>query len=54
MVAHSNLYLPLLYATFSAIIGTQSVVQAKCLSILLRASLEGEVRRMSKFGIAVD
>jgi len=42
LVAHSNLYLPLLYATFSAIIGTQSVVQAKCLSILLRATANGD------------
>ena len=46
LVAHSNLLLPLMYAVSSAIIGTQSVVQAKCLSILLRASLDGE----SQFG----
>lgn len=49
LVAHSNLYLPLLYATFSAIIGTQSVVQAKCLSILLRASLEGDTQLTNWF-----
>lgn len=41
-IAHSNLILPLLYANYSAILGTQSVVQAKCLSILLRASAKGE------------
>ena len=42
LVPHSNLILPLLYANYSAILGTQSVVQAKCLSILLRASAKGE------------
>ena len=35
-VKHSNVVLPLLFASSSAMIGTQSVVQAKCMSILLR------------------
>jgi hypothetical protein len=42
VIAHSALILPLLYAVMSAIVGTQSVVQAKCLSILLRATMDGE------------
>jgi hypothetical protein len=41
-VKNSNLWLPLLYAITSAVLGTQSVVQAKCLSILLRATLDGD------------
>ncbi len=40
-IAHSNLFLPLLYTSSSAILGTQSVVQAKCLSILLRSTADG-------------
>ena len=48
-VPNSNLYLPLLYAITSAILGTQSVVQAKCLSILLRATLDGDNQLVNWF-----
>lgn len=42
-VAHAKTIKPLLYATTSALVGTQSVLQAKCLSSLLRQTLvDGE------------
>ncbi|GMH54954.1 hypothetical protein TrLO_g10003 [Triparma laevis f. longispina] len=49
LIPNSNLYLPLLYANFSAILGTQSVVQAKCLSILLRATTSGDNQLVNPF-----
>lgn len=39
---YSHLAMPLAYAICSAIIGTQSVIQAKCLSELLTMTFQGE------------
>ncbi|CAN0307719.1 unnamed protein product, partial [Ectocarpus sp. 12 AP-2014] len=39
---HSDLAMPLAYAICSAIVGTQSVVNAKCLSELLTLTFQGE------------
>lgn len=39
---YSDLAMPLAYAICSAIIGTQSVIQAKCLSELLTMTFQGE------------
>ncbi|CAN0285303.1 unnamed protein product, partial [Ectocarpus fasciculatus] len=39
---HSDLVMPLAYAICSAIVGTQSVVNAKCLSELLTLTFQGE------------
>ena len=39
---HSALVVPILYSCVAAMIGTQSVVQAKCLSTLIHASWAGE------------
>lgn len=39
---YSDVITPLAYAVCSAIVGTQSVIQAKCLSELLKMTFEGE------------
>mmetsp|Transcript_4694 Transcript_4694/g.6330 ORF Transcript_4694/g.6330 Transcript_4694/m.6330 type:complete len:406 (+) Transcript_4694:224-1441(+) len=39
-VRHSNRILPTMFAAYSAILGSQSVLLAKCLSILLRAAVD--------------
>lgn len=39
---HSDLAMPLAYAICSAIVGTQSVVNAKCLSELLSLTFQGD------------
>lgn len=39
---YSDLAMPLAYAICSAIVGTQSVIQAKCLSELLTMTFQGE------------
>ena len=39
---HSALVIPILYSCVAAMVGTQSVVQAKCLSTLIHASWAGE------------
>lgn len=44
----SDLVMPLSYAICSAIIGTQSVVQAKCFSELLTLTLRGNNQMASK------
>lgn len=50
---HSQLAMPLAYAICSAIIGTQSVIQAKCLSELLTITFRGENQlvRVFPFGL---
>lgn len=45
---YSDLVMPLSYAICSAIIGTQSVVQAKCFSELLALTLKGNNQMASK------
>lgn len=49
---HSQVVMPLAYAICSAIVGTQSVVQAKCLSELLTMTFQGE-NQMVRAGGAV-
>ena len=45
---YADLVMPLSYAICSAIIGTQSVVQAKCFSELLTSTLRGSNQMVSK------
>jgi len=45
--------MPICYALFSTIIGTQSVVQAKCLSELLQLTLKGENQLTNPFTYGV-
>lgn len=44
---YTQLAMPLAYAICSAIIGTQSVVQAKCLSELLALTFKGDNQMVS-------
>ncbi|CAN0295591.1 unnamed protein product, partial [Hapterophycus canaliculatus] len=46
---YSDLVMPLAYAICSAIIGTQSVVNAKCLSELLTLTFQGDNQMGSPF-----
>jgi len=49
----SSTLMPICYALFSTIIGTQSVVQAKCLSELLQLTLKGENQLTNPFTYGV-
>jgi Magnesium transporter NIPA len=49
----TDIIMPLAYATCSAIIGTQSVIQAKCLSELLNMTFRGDNQLVYPFTYAV-
>ena len=53
IVKMSGLFLPISFATYSAIFGAQSVLLAKCVSMLIRARANGNVDEESSFTLQI-